>query len=356
MMEPNTPQISEKMTPKFFFLSLGVLVSLIASVTSFLNLAFATLDKKFPDALNAVYTYGYNTSDFNAMRSALATLIIFFPIFLILSKYWARMAHGTLGRIDMGIKKWMLYLVIFLSAVVIAVDLVTLVRYFVSGEITTRFILKVAIALLVALMVGLQYLFELTNRQKILGFKVGPWGVIKSSLLVIALIVFSFLVMGSPFKQRSLQLDDRRVQDLQNIQYQVINYYQQKQKLPEKMSDLSNPLSGYSIPIDPEIEKGKVYEYNVVDAKKFSFELCATFSEPIPKGWREYNNNGVVYPTRMMGAGETAPSGVATDMMYPYPGPNYGANDSWDHQSGRTCFTRTIDKDLYPPYPKPLGL
>ena len=41
---------------------------------------------------------------------------------------------------------------------------------------------------------------------------------------------------------------------------------------------------------------------------------------------------------------------VATS-SYPYPG---GVNESWDHQAGRTCFERTIDKDIYPPYPKPL--
>ena len=37
---------------------------------------------------------------------------------------------------------------------------------------------------------------------------------------------------------------------------------------------------------------------------------------------------------------------------YPYGGA--GTNESWDHSEGRTCFSRTIDKDIYPPYPKAL--
>ena len=41
-----------------------------------------------------------------------------------------------------------------------------------------------------------------------------------------------------------------------------------------------------------------------------------------------------------------------SNTSYPYPGA--GINESWDHQEGRTCFSRTIDKDIYPPYPKPL--
>ena len=65
----------------------------------------------------------------------------------------------------------------------------------------------------------------------------------------------------------------------------------------------------------------------------------------MPKGWREYND-GRVYPMMAYEGKDTAVS------SYPYPGG--GMNESWDHEAGRVCFERTIDKDLYPPYPKPL--
>ena len=74
-----------------------------------------------------------------------------------------------------------------------------------------------------------------------------------------------------------------------------------------------------------------------------TFELCATFSLPMPKGWQEYSSVGVM---PMMPVSE---KGVATDVTYPYPGPG-GMNESWDHQSGHTCFERTIDPDIYPTY------
>jgi len=345
----NTPisgQPSQKITPKFFFLSLGALVGLITVVTSFLNLVFETLNKKFPDVLNATYSYGYNTYDYTAMRGALATLIIVFPVFIVLSYFWKKTMSAGLGRVDEIIRKWMLYLIIFLSSIVIIVDLVTLVQYFVSGEITTRFILKVAVTLLVALFVGIVYLWELKGKTRIWGFKVGLTSTIKSSAWVLALIIWAFCVMGSPFQQRQLRLDDRRLQDLQNIQWQVISYYQQKEKLPETLKDMANPLSGNSLPVDPEFEKGKEYEYNVLDAKGLTFELCATFALPIPKGWQEYNYGGRPMPMydMAMGGGE---DGV-TSMMYPYPGG--GMNESWDHEAGRTCFERTIDPEFYPPY------
>lgn len=337
-METNKP----KLNIGFFFLCLGLLITLITSVVSFLNLVFNTLDKRFPDVLNATYQYGYSTYEYESIRMALATLIIFFPVFLVISYFWRKFLKGAMGHFDEIIKKWVVYIILFLSAIVTMVDLVALIRYFISGEITTRFILKVLITLVVAVLVGGYYILLL--REKPYLDKLSKIFAGIGLLLVILAVVYSFSIMGSPFKQRMLRLDDRRIGDLQGIQYQVINYWQQKEKLPEKLSDLSNPLSGYSLPVDPEFEKGSIYEYSVKDKQKLIFELCATFALPIPKGWREYSG-GVVAP---MYYGEKD----IANTSYPYGGG--GVNESWDHQAGRTCFERTIDKDIYPPFPKPV--
>ncbi|HLP86581.1 MAG TPA: DUF5671 domain-containing protein [Candidatus Paceibacterota bacterium] len=338
-METTTQKPS--LTPKFFFVSMGVIVTLITSVSSLLVLLFETLDHKFPDALNSVYQYGYNTYNFDKIRGALATMIIVFPVFLLLSFVWRKICKGDLGRVDAIIRKWMIYLILFLSGVVVVVDLVTLVRYFVSGEITNRFIFKVIGTAVVALLVGFHYYFELKifkliNWKKRFGLITGAISV----LLVLGMIILSFMVMGSPSKQRDLRFDQRRVEDLQNIQYQVINYWQQKEKLPSTLAELANPISSYSIPVDPEFEKGNKYEYTPKD--KLSFELCATFGEEMQKGWQEYGNR--VYP-----AYDVSYSEKATSVAYPSYG---GVNESWDHGVGRTCFTRTIDTDIYPPFEK----
>ncbi|KKQ35776.1 MAG: hypothetical protein US50_C0005G0012 [Candidatus Nomurabacteria bacterium GW2011_GWB1_37_5] len=336
---------THKLTPKYFFLCLGVLATLIASVVSFLNLVFETLNKKFPDVLNATYQYGYNTYDYEGMRTALATLIIVFPIFFVISYFWKKQVKMGLGEIDHIIRKWMIYLILFLSAAVVMVDLVTLVRYFISGEITTRFILKVVVALIVAVLIGFYYIYELQEKKKIMSISTDYAFGTDASILVILAIVFSFVIMGSPMKQRLLRFDERRIGDLQSIQWQVINYWQQKEKLPDGLKDLKDPLSGYSLPVDPEFEKGVNYEY--VKKDKMKFELCATFALPIPKGWQEYSDGGI----RPMPAYEKGIGGDTT-MSYPYPGPGGGTNESWDHEAGRTCFERTLDPEKYPPFTK----
>lgn len=338
-MEPNKP----KLNVGFFFLCLGILIALITSVTSFLNLVFETLNKRFPDVLNASYQYGYSTYEYEGIRMALATLIIFFPVFIVVSYFWRKYAKGVIGHVDEIIKKWVIYIILFLSTITIMVDLVTLIKYFISGEITTRFILKVLITLIVAGLVGLYYIFLLKEKNS--SSKTGLIFAIVGAVLAVGAIVFSFMIMGSPAKQRQLRLDDRRISDLQSIQYQVIYYWQSKEKLPEKLSDLSNPISGYSLPVDPEFDKGNTYEYSVKD--KLKFELCATFALPIPQGWVEYSNGGGIALPAM-----NYPVKDVSTASRPYPGG--GINESWEHQAGRTCFERTIDKDLYPPYPKPL--
>ncbi|MEX2052370.1 MAG: DUF5671 domain-containing protein [Candidatus Paceibacterota bacterium] len=331
----------------YFFLCVGVLVTLITSVVSFLNLIFETLNKRFPDALNASYQYGYNTYDYESIRASLATLIIVFPIFLAITYYWRKFSSEGMTSLDEMFKKWVMYIILFLSAVISAVDLIVLVRYFISGEITSRFILKVLAVLIVAGLIGLYYLHILrregsqtSGRDRIFG------GV--AALLVVLAISYSFMIIGSPMEQRSLRLDMRRVNDLQTIQYQIINFWQQKEKLPANLSELTDPLSGFSLPVDPEFEKGRTYEYALKGP--LTFELCATFARPMPQGWQEY---GGYY-----GGGGIMPMFAERDkaVSYPYPYPGGGMNESWDHEEGRTCFERTIDKELYPPYPKPTSI
>jgi hypothetical protein len=312
---------SQKITPKFFFLSIGVVASLIASASSFLSLLFTTLDHVFPDVLTSSYQYGYVSYSFDQMRSSIALLIIIFPVFLILSHFWLKTIKNGLSHWNEVLKRWSLYLIIFLASVMVVVDLVTLVRYFVSGEITLRFILKVLGVLVVAKVVGVNYLSELGVKVPLLGKKKNILLTVVSSTLVVLAVVYGFYVMGGPGSQRDLRLDQRRIEDLQSIQYQVINFWQQKEKLPVSLDELKNPISNYMVPQDPEFEKGLSYEYRKISDKTTktnpSFELCATFTLPIPKGYVENSSGSYgVMPARDI---------AVSTMPTPYPG---GMNDS----------------------------
>ncbi len=338
---------STRMTPQYFFLTLGTLIALLTVSISFINLIFETLNQAFPDVLNATYQYGYNTYNFEGIRTTLATVIIFFPIYIVLAHFWAKFSRQNLSTHNNTLRKWALYLILFLVVVVVAVDLVTLVRYFISGELTTRFLLKVGSVLLITATLFWYYFQEL-NADLHKPFKINFLFPGIALVFVLAGIIYSFSVIGTPSSQRALRLDQKRIEDLQNIQSQVITYWQQREKLPTTLTDLIDPLNSWQvIPKDPEFQKGVNYEY--LKTTDLEFQLCATFSKSIPQGWQE---NGGVYPMPMYD------KAVSTSSVGGMPGYAGAQNENWSHDVGRTCFTRKIDKEIYPPFnnptPKPL--
>ncbi|OGG63332.1 hypothetical protein A3D66_02630, partial [Candidatus Kaiserbacteria bacterium RIFCSPHIGHO2_02_FULL_50_9] len=117
------------------------------------------------------------------------------------------------------------------------------------------------------------------------------------------------------------------VSDLQSIQWQVVSYWQQKERLPATLEELQDPISGFVIPRDP--KSGTSYEYRATGL--LSFELCATFAKE-GQGMNYYVPR-IAVPAVSIEGGKAMPE-----------------QDSWQHKEGRECFERTIDPDRYPPF------
>ena len=222
--------------------------------------------------------------------------------------------------------RWALVLTIFIAVAVILIDLITLITTFLGGELSTRFALKVAVVLLVALGVFMHFLADLRGYWVAERAKANLVGIAVGLLALIAVGAGVFII-GTPGEIRMLRYDEQKVSDLQSIQYQVVNYYQQKQEIPASLEDLNDPLSGFRTPKDP--QTGASYGYTVTGP--LAFELCASFNEPTP----DTEGQGG-YPSR--------------DMAYP----SMGADENWQHGEGDACFTRTIDPERYPAFEKPL--
>ena len=201
-------------------------------------------------------------------------------------------------------------------------------KYFLGGEITARFAFKILAVLIVAGAAFTYYLYDLRRDvgQKSSKMKMLVWAV---SFGVLASIVGGFFIMGSPLTLRMKRFDERRVNDLQNIQYQIVNYYQRKGVLPNSLDELKDPIAGFNIPLDPDSAVSYGYE-KISDLPtgqaSLSFKLCAEFSlaSDIP----------------------VDPKGTSRPMPV-FIGESY-LNENWQHSSGKQCFDRKIDKDLYP--------
>ena len=309
-----------KVTPRIFFLYLTAMATLYVSAVSLLVLWFQYIDVLFPDALDQYYD-PYSS----AIRYAIASLIIIFPLYLFFTRLINQSIRREPESRDLWIRKWLIYITLFVAGITLVVDLVVLVNTFLGGEITTRFVLK-ALAVLIVIGAGfVYYLLDLKGTWEVKKRMSEIIGVV-TILAVVGSIVAGFFIVGSPMTQRDLRLDQQRVSHLQSIQWSVVNYWQQKQRLPENLSELADPLRGFIVPMDPVTKQA--YEYRVLGARKF--ELCATFA----RAGSDLNSYPRSVPEPMMAKG----GGIG--------------ESSWNHEAGRTCFERTIDPDFYPPYSK----
>ncbi|MBI5794018.1 hypothetical protein HZA87_02950 [Candidatus Uhrbacteria bacterium] len=307
-----TTDPSSKSTAKDVFYYLLTIIMLYVGVVSFITLLFQYINVQFPDALDSWMMAGAS----DAMRGSISALLIVWPVYILMSWLIGRDLKADHGKQGLWVRKWLLYLTLFVAALTVIIDLITLVNTFLSGEITTRFILKVVVVLAVAVAVFAYYLWEL-RRDSSVHARLPKHAAIASSIVVVGAIVASFILIGSPGKQRDVRMDQQRVGDLQSIQSQVLSYWIQKEVLPTTLDDLKDPFSGYEAPVDP--VTGEPYTYTVKG--ELEFEVCASFETEVT----EDGNN--VYPTM------------------PYGG--YGVTGNWAHGIGTTCFTRTIDPELY---------
>lgn len=313
-MDYSSPEIKRNI-PRDVFLHLLALVTLYWSSISFVTLLWQFINRFFPDALNNYYYYGGFTGP---IRFAVASLIIVFPIFIFVSWYLNRIYAKESEVRESKIRKWLIYLTLFIASLVIIGDLVTVINTFLGGEIKIRFILKALSILLVA---GTIFGYYLDDVRKSTPTKLAKYFAWATSIVILVAVIGSFFIVGSPATARLVGFDEQKISDLQEIQYQIVNYYQSKETLPTYLSDLKDSISGYIVPVDPQTKTP--YEYNIKNAQALSFELCANFNKPSQNVY----DKTPVYPVG-------------------------GINQNWDHLEGRVCFSRQIDKQFYPPFSK----
>lgn len=320
-MDPNSivSIAKPKMGPKDFFLNVAAAVVMYVSAGSLIALLFSTIDYWLVDDLN-YYRYGFT----GGMRFAISSLIVLFPVYIWLMTIIRKDSDLHPEKRELGIHKVIVYLTLFLAGGLIIGDLIAVINVFLSGEIAARFVLKAVAVLLVGALIFSYYLYDLrkgANASKAVrnSYK---WG---TSVFILASIIVAFLAVGSPMTARQVRFDEQRVNNLQNIQWQIISYWQTKGKLPAALSDLEDSISGWKAPKDPDTKESYIFSPSQTEGT--NFKLCATF------------------------ATDNIKDGLKTRPDYYYGG---DGNENWVHEKGEYCFARTIDKDRYPVNPKAL--
>lgn len=303
-------------TPKDFFFYLTMAAALYISAVALIGLWFSYISYLFPDALSYYYAGDFAGS---GARGFMATLIVAFPIFLVFARLVNQDIRKTSDKGDLWIRKWLLYLTLFVAGGTLAVDVVVLLNAFLGGELSTQFVLKILTVFLVAagvfgyFIADIRGVWEKKEKESLI------YGGI-TAFIVLLSVILGFVFFGSPQTQRLYRLDQDKIYDLQNLQWQIVDYWQNKDELPEDLTLLRDSLRGIDVPLSP--ETGEAYRYEVTG--ELSFNLCADFNLPS----REVRGDGSTVPEYMR-------DGFGAE----------GAN--WEHDAGDHCFERTIDPDFF---------
>jgi hypothetical protein len=312
-----------KTTAKDFFLWAGAMVAFYWSVIAYIYLVFDYINYAFPNALSYYPADPYQSG----ISYEMASIIVLLPIYMFVMRFIRRDIAVDPSRADIWARRWAIILTLFVAGITAAIDFITLLTAFLNGQdLTTAFLLKVAVVFLVAAGVFMHFIADLRGYWTLYPAK-KMYVTIAVGILAVVTIVAGFFIVGTPAQARLARFDAQKVMDLQNIQYQVTYYWQAKQKLPASLADLTNSPSYGAVPVDPQTQAE--YEYSATGA--LSFKLCATFNTE-SRGTEL--GSGYTYPERVV------PTPAGDKAM---------RADAWQHTSGPVCFERTIDPSFYPP-------
>lgn len=304
-------------TAKDFFLWAGAMVAFYWSVIAFIFLVFNYINYTFPNVLTYYPADPYQSG----ISYQMASIIVLFPAYLWLMHLIHRGIASDSSRKEIWVRRWALILTLFVAGIAIAADLITLLTTFLNGEeLTTAFLLKVLVILLVAGGVFMHFIADLKGYWELNPAR-RNYVRIGVAALVAVTIVSGFFIVGTPADARKARFDNERVYALQDIQSRVTSYWQAKRVLPASLAALSDALTYGPLPVDP--ESGASYTYRTIGG--LSFELCALFNSESRTGYAE---------TRAR-----VPEGIKGMTQ-----------DTWVHEAGEVCFERTIDPSFYPPF------
>lgn len=154
-----------KASPKDVFLHLLSIITLYVSAGALIGLLFSFVNILLPDPLYATdswYTQGIQSS----IRFEVSLLIIVFPAYLIANWLLAKSYAILPEKKELRIRKWLIYLTLFISSLVLITDLVVLVNRLLSGDMTTAFILKVISVFVVIGGIFLYYLWDVRKHPE----------------------------------------------------------------------------------------------------------------------------------------------------------------------------------------------
>lgn len=269
----NKKNMNNQHNAKYAFYYLLSLAALIFMAISVGMIAFSIIDRTIPDIL--AYSNYYSID--GRLKFAISALLISGPIFYWMSYLINRGLRKSELEKESGIRRWLTYFIILVSSLIILGAFVSLINSFLSGELTTRFILKAVSVMLIAGAAFSFYLYDIKRANPEQPDKVVKGFLFITLILALAAFVSAWFFVESPQEARARRLDEMILNNISSLENAVNSYYSHNGTLPENIDALTADSRLYYLDanslLDPETKEPIVY--NRLSEKEFEF--CANF-------------------------------------------------------------------------------
>lgn len=125
------------------------------------SLVFDLINRAFPDAAARGALWSGDS-----MRFSASALLVGFPLLVFMSWFINRgLARDPVKRLS-AVRRWLTYLTLFIAVGILSGDLISLVYNLLGGELTVRFMLKVATVAVIAGAIFGYYLTDLRREER----------------------------------------------------------------------------------------------------------------------------------------------------------------------------------------------
>jgi hypothetical protein len=289
-----------------FFMYMVSFLSLAIFATGIGNIIFQIINKSISDDIGYAYAGQFSQS---AVKYGIATLLIAMPVYFIVMYFInKKIFQGEIKNNSM-IRKWLIYIVLFITAAVIIGDLISLVFSLLDGDLTTKFLLKALTVLVIAGSIFGYYVWDIRkDKRKGNRYLVNRIFFTGGIIISVIILVASFFIVDSPQVARDKKVDQETIRSLKHLTSQIRFYYEKNKKLPNKIEDMEN----INRALKNNFKKIDGIEYSKLG--ELSYEICAYFRRDMS----EKDSNRIYY----LGNFE----------------------ENWDYSQGKNCFSKKIMK------------
>lgn len=247
---------------------------------------FVLIEKYVVDPLNPVSYW-----DYDSLKFSIASLVITTPIYIVLINYVQKYLSNGRLNINSHVRKWLSYLTILVSSLVIIGELISVIMNFLDGELTLMVSLKLLTVILIAIGILLYSIFDI-RREELKGRNM--LRIVFNSIIIplsIITLIIAGVLMESPSHARYRRIDEQTLNKLNEIKYGISNYNSEYGQLPETLEILQKADRVYLYVEDfNSLDENHPIKYTITDEDSYS--LCADFNlstEEIEKYGSSYN-------------------------------------------------------------------